>query len=169
MLFIRDKKRYKDIYINTHQTLWRTLLLLLLLLLLLNATTSIYVFEVVLKLSGSCLLYILPAPTSRVSSSLKQEEKQDKSLGFLLENSLRHFRPRIYFKNIQTNKNKMQSMIAQRASALAHCKVITRQVRLLRVLSSLWWVTPRFTRCSLLFSSKEALNFGWIISSLLAE
>ena len=122
VLFIRDKKRYKDIYINTHQTLWRTLLLLLLLLLLLNATTSIY---------------ILPAPTSRVSSSLKQEEKQDKSLGFLIENRLRHFRPRIYFKNIQTNKNKMQSMIAQRASAFAHCKVITRQVRLLRVLSSL--------------------------------
>ena len=32
-------------------------------------------------------------------------------------------------------------MIAQRASAFAHCKVITRQVRVLRVLSSLRCVT----------------------------
>ena len=116
-------KYYGDIYINTHQTLWRTLLLLLLLLRLLNATTSIYT---------------LPAPPSRKAPLLFRGGKQDKSsLGFLIENQLSTISAKNLLQNTQTNKNKMQSMIAQRASAFAHCKVITRQVRVLRVLSSL--------------------------------
>ncbi len=78
--------------------------------------------------------------TPRSSLYYSREENKIRFRVFDWKPNSAHFRPRITSKT-QTNKNKMQSMIAQRASAFAHCKVITRQVRVLRVLSSLWCVT----------------------------